>query len=188
MQTTLGYHLVSSFLIRNLDMSDKITIAQALRRIKKLKGQIAEQSTRAQQSVSYVQGKTPAFRFQESMALRATARIEMLDLESKVAVANAKKTVLHDGNKITLANAVRVLQEMKGDIAFLRGLVLRAETVREKEQNWDDDTMKHINRVNEITYLSDLTEHDRDNQVKVLQDRFETLNNTVEEANHTVLV
>jgi len=35
-------------------MSDKVTIAQALRRIKKLKGQIAETSPRSQKGVRLV--------------------------------------------------------------------------------------------------------------------------------------
>jgi hypothetical protein len=170
-------------------MSDKVTIAQALRRIKKLKGQIAEHSTRAQQGVSYVQGKTPAFSFREAVLALNAARSEMLDLESRVAVANAKKTVASsDGTKLTLAHAIRQLQELKGQIAFLRGLNLRSETVREREQNWDDEQMKHITRVNEVTYVSDLSEQDRDREVRLLQDQFETLNNAVEEANHTVLV
>jgi hypothetical protein len=169
-------------------MSDKITIAQALRRIKKLKGQIAESTTRAQQGVSYVQGKAPAFRFGEAMMALTAHREEMLDLESRVAVANAKKTIAVEGGKFTLARAVRELQEMKGQIAFLRSLNLRAETVKEREQTWDDDSMKHINRVTEVTYVSDLSEQDRDDQVSLLQDEFESLNNKVEEANHTVLV
>lgn len=170
-------------------MSDKVTIAQALRRIKKLKGQIAEHTSRAQQGVSYVQGKVPAFRFQEEVLARAYARAEMLDLEARVAIANAKKTVTDTvGNKVVLARAVRQLQELKGEIAFLKGLNLRSETVREREQTWDDDQLKHITRVNEVVYVSDLTEHDRELQVKGLQDAFEVLNNAVEEANHTVLV
>jgi hypothetical protein len=170
-------------------MFDKVTIAQALRRIKKLKGQIAEYSARAQQSVSYVQGKVPAFRFQTAMTQMAEARRELLDLESRVAVANAKKTVTDQfGNKVTLAFAIRQLQELKGQIAFLRGLNLRAETVKEREQSWDDEQSKHIIRINEVTYVSDLTEQARADQIKNLQDEFEMLNNIVEEANHTVLV
>lgn len=170
-------------------MSDKITIAQALRRVKKLKGQIAEHSTRAQQSVSFVQGKAPVFSFHDSVAQLNVARTEMLDLEARVAVANAKKTVSDlNGNKVVLARAVRQLQELKGQIAFLRSLNLRNETVRERETNWDDDQGKHITRVNEMTYVSDLSESDRASAIKSLQDQFETLNNTVEEANHSVLV
>lgn len=170
-------------------MSDKLTIAQALRRIKKLKGQLAEHSARAQQGVSYVQGKAPAFRFQESLLALRAVREEMLDLESRVAVANAKKLVTDAaGNKVTLTRAIRRLQEWKGEIAFLRGLSLRAETVREKETDWDDDQLKHLTRVTEVVYVSDLTEQERDAQVKTFQDAFEVLNNAVEEANHTVLV
>ena len=63
-------------------MSDKITIAQALRRIKKLKGQLAEHTTRAQQGVSYVQGKAPAFRYGEEVLARHAVQAEMLDLRS----------------------------------------------------------------------------------------------------------
>lgn len=170
-------------------MSDKVTIAQALRRIKKLKGTIAEQSTRAQQSVSFVQGKTPAFRFATAVSQLTEARRELLDLEARVAVANAKKTVTNSaGEKVVLALAIRQLQELKGQIAFLRSLNLRSETVREREQNWDDEQMKHITRVNEVVYVSDLSESDRDREIKLLQDQFETLNNVVEEANHSVLV
>lgn len=170
-------------------MSDKVTIAQALRRIKKLKGTIAEQSTRAQQSVSFIQGKVPAFRFATAVSQLNEARRELLDLEARVAVANAKKTVVNSsGDKVVLALAIRQLQELKGQIAFLRSLNLRSETVREREQNWDDEQLKHITRINEVVYVSDLSEADRDREVKLLQDQFETLNNVVEEANHSVLV
>jgi hypothetical protein len=170
-------------------MSDKLIIATALRRIKKLKGQIAEQTLRAYQGVSYVQGKAPAFRFQEAMTALTDARAEMLNLEGRVAIANAKKLITDPlGIKVPLASAIRVLQEIKGQIAFLRGLTLRNETVKEREQTWDDDTCKHINRVSEVVYVSDLSEQDRDTQIKDLQDAFEALNNAVEEANHTTLV
>lgn len=170
-------------------MSDKITIAQALRRVKKLKGQIAEYSTRAQQGVSYLSTKVPAFRFAEAMVALKAARAEMLDLESRVVIANAKKTLtISDGRKVTLALAVRQLQELKGEIAFLRGLTFRSETVREREIEWNDDQMKNLTRFTEVTYQSDLTEQDRAAQIQVLQDAFEDLNNLVEEANHTVMV
>lgn len=170
-------------------MSEKVTIAQALRRIKKLKGQIAEHSTRAQQGVSYVSTKVPAFRFADAVEALRAAREEMLDLESRVAVANAKKTLTtQDGRKVSLARAVRELQELKGEIALLRGLNLRSETVRERETEWNDDQLKNITRFTEVTYQSDLTEQSRDSQIKALQDAFEVLNNAVEEANHTVTV
>jgi hypothetical protein len=169
-------------------MSDKISIAQALRRIKKLKGQIAEHTQRAQQGVSYEQGKVPAFRFQEAVAAVKTAQKELIDLQSRVAIANAKATVADGTETVTHAEAIRRLQEIKGEIVFLKGLVLRNEVVKDRQQEWDDTEMKHLVRVVETTWVSDLSEKDRDTQVKALQDRFETLNNAVEDRNHKVTV
>ncbi len=181
-------------------MSDKITIAQALRRIKKLKGQISEHTQRAQQGVSYDQSKVPAFRFQEAVAAVKAAQKELVDLQSRVAVTNAKATITDGTETITHAEAIRLLQEIKGEIAFLKGLNLRNEVVKDRQQEWDDVEMKHVARVwddvemkyvarvTEVTWVSDLSEKDRDTQVKTLQDRFETLNNTLEDRNHKVAV
>jgi hypothetical protein len=103
-----------------MKMLDKITIAQALRRIKKLKGQIAEHTQRAQASVSYEKDKVPAFSFGEEMLLMKAAQLELVDLQSRVAVANAKATILDGEDVITHAEAIRRLQEIKGEIAFLK--------------------------------------------------------------------
>lgn len=169
-------------------MSDKITIAQALRRIKKLKGQIAEHTQRAQASVSYEKDKVPAFRFQEEVSAVKAAQKELVDLQSRVAVANAKATVADGKETITHAEAIRRLQEIKGEIAFLKSLALKNEVVKNREQVWDDAQSKYLTQVNEVTWVSDLSEKDRDVQVKALQDRFETLNNAVEDRNHKVAV
>lgn len=169
-------------------MSDKNTIAQALRRVKKLKGQVAEHTSRATMGVSYDSTKVPAFRFEAEMVALAGAKEEMVELESRIAVANALNKVKDDSEEITLAKAIRRLQEIKGDIAHLKSLSLRAETVRNKEQEWSDEHLKHITHVTEVTFVSDLTEQLRDAKVKALQNRFEVLNNAVEDANHTVLV
>ena len=169
-------------------MSDKITIAQALRRIKKLKGQIAESTQRAQASVSNEKTKVPAFRFQEQVAVIKAAQTELVDLQSRVAVANAKATVPDGSDTITHAEAIRRLQELKGEIVFLQRLSLRNDTVRTREQEYDDVTSKYVINVIETVWVSDLSEKDRDTQVKTLQDRFEVLNNTLEDRNHKVAV
>lgn len=169
-------------------MSDKMTIAQALRRIKKLKGQIAEHQQRAVAGVSYDVTKVPAFRFQEAADAMLTIQDEVVALEARVAIANATSTVTDGDKEVPMALAIRTLQELKGRIAFLKGLHLRNETVKDRQQEWDDVEMKHVNRVTETTFKSDLSEQDRDRQVRDLQNRFEVLNNTVEDANHTVTV
>lgn len=169
-------------------MSEKLTIAQALRRIKKLKGQIAEHEQRAKAGVSYDVNKVPAFSYGDSVNAMFALQDEVVALEARVAVANAKKSVQDGTNKVSLAQAVRTLQELKGRIAFLKGLHLRNEVVQTRTNDWDDVEMKHINRLVETTFKSDLSEKERDQQVRALQDRFDVLNNAVEEANHTVSV
>lgn len=168
-------------------MSD-MTISQALRKIKNLKGQIAESLDRARCAVSYDITKVPAFPYKVAVDLMFATQDEMVALEARVAKANATSTIKDGEATISLAQAVRTLQELKGRIAFLKGLHLKSETVKERTQDWDDLEMKHIARVTETTFVSDLTEQDRDQQVKAFQRRFEELNNTVENANHQVKV
>jgi hypothetical protein len=169
-------------------MSEKMTIAQALRRIKKLKGHIAEHQSRAQAGVSYVAGKLPAFRFEEEKDAMLSDIEEMVDLEASVAVANANTKIVYDEEEVSLSHAIRQLQETKSFIAFLKGLHLRTETIRDRETEWDDNKMQNVSRVTEVVYTSDLSEQDRDEQVKALQNHFETLNNLVEDANHSTTV
>lgn len=166
----------------------KMTIAQALRRIKKLKGQIAEHTQRAQQNVSYEKDKVPAFRFRGEIAARTLAQDELLDLQARVAVANAKSTVVENGRSLTHAEAVRVLQELKGEIVFLKGLSLRDEVVKSRDQDYDEVKGTYVSRMVETTWVSDYSELERDRQVRALQDRFEELNNTVENHNHKIIV
>jgi hypothetical protein len=167
-------------------MSEKLTIAMALRKIKKLKGQIAEHQQRAVAGVSYEVNKAPAFRYDTEYRAMCDLQGELIELEARVAIANANNTV--PGSALSLAHAIRTLQETKGRIAFLKGLNLRNETVKDRQTEWDDNEMKQITRVTETTWQSDLSEVDRDVMVKVCQDHFEALNNLVEDANHTVLV
>jgi hypothetical protein len=165
-----------------------LTIAQGLRRIKKLKGELAEHTTRAQAGVSYLSTTVPAFRYTEEKALMQACKNEMVDLESRIAIANATVKVKFNGNEVLLARAIRELQEVKGEIAFLKGLNLRTETIREKEQEYDEDREKFVSRYTEKVFLSDLSEKERDQQVKVLMDKFEQLNNVLEDANHSSLI
>jgi len=165
-----------------------MTIAQALRRVKNLKGQIAENEQRAKSGVSYDATKVPAFRYKEAVEAMFAVQDEAVALEARIAIANATNTVLDDEQSLTMASAVRTLQELKGRISFLKGLHLRSETVKDRTNDWDDVEMKHISRVTETTFVSDLTEQVRDQQVKALQSRFEALNNVVENANHQVMV
>lgn len=167
---------------------EKMTIAQALRRVKKIKGQIAEHEQRAKVGCSYEKDKMPAFTFKEAVESMYKLQDEMVGLESRIAVANSQNNVALENNAVSLAYAIRQLQELKGRISFLKGLVIRNEVVKNRTSDWDDQEMKHITRVEEVAYCSDLSEIDRDKQVKELQNLFEELNNKVEDLNHQVMV
>lgn len=169
-------------------MTVDITIAQALRKVKKLKGLVAEHQQRAVAGVSYDVEKVPSFRFEEQTKAMKAAKDEMVDLESRVAVANATSLVMLGTDSMTLAKAIRSMQEIKGEIVFLKGLNLRNETIREREVEWSDTELKSITRYKEVKFVSDLSEQDRDKQIKDLQNRFDDLNNLVETANHKVSV
>lgn len=169
-------------------MSEKMTIAQALRRVRKLKGFICEHRARAVAGVSYLDSKVPAFRFDTEIADMNRAVEEMIDLESRIAVANATATVEDETRPLTLAAAIRTLQEIKGAATFYQSLNLRSGTEKTRESDWDDNESKSIVRTVELVYVSDLSEQARDAKVKELQNRFEQLNNLVEDANHRVLV
>lgn len=167
---------------------ENMTIAQALRKVKQLKGLIAESEQRAKAGVSYNTEKMPAFSYADSVKDMISYQDEMIVLEAKIAVANATNFLTFGDKKISLALAIRTMQEVKGRISFYRSLTLRNEVVKDRSQEWDDVEMKHINRVVETTYRSDLSEKERDAEVKLLQSKFDTINNMVENANHTIFI
>ena len=169
-------------------MSERMTIAQALRRIKKLKGLIAEHSLRVKQGVSYISTEVPAFRFENEMNALLDTSEELIDLESKVAVANAMAMIVDGSSKMTLAKAIRTLQELKSTISLYQSLNLKSGIEKVRTNDWDDALEKSVSRVEELVRVTDLTEQDRDKIVKRMKDRFESLNNSVEDANHASFI
>lgn len=165
-----------------------LTISQALRRIKKLKGSISELQARAKVNVSYDKSKIPVFRYTDDMNSLSACKAELLELEGRVAVANATHVVKYQNKDLTLSTAIRILQEFKDWITFYKNLVLRNQTERDKEESYSEEHNKFITQYKEIVYCSDLSEQERDKKVKEVQDEFETLNNIVESANHQVVL
>lgn len=161
-----------------------LTIAQALRKIKKLKGVISEETARMKSGVSYVKDAEPEFRFASSEGHRLEAQDEMIDLESKVAAANAVTFVELSSGKISLSKAIRQLQELKGDISLYKELVLNNKTVKEREDFYSEELSKYVTSFKEIVHVSVLSEIERDKIVKDLANRFDELNTLVEDANH----
>ncbi len=162
-----------------------LTIAQGLRQKSKLKGQLAELQLRAYSCVAYKATDKPAFSFNETVAKLDLIRDDLTHLETEIAIANAQATVPVSGMTIPLALAVRKLQELKGLIAWYRGLPCRAQ-VDTKEEEWG---FEGSNRVHTYTdWKCDLAEADRAAKVETLQAEFDSLNDSVERVNHATLL
>lgn len=163
--------------------SQTMTISQALRRVKRLKGRYSELSQRATGSVSYEQGKKPVFDFAATRGEMAKVREELVVLEAAIAVGNAEAIVEYAGKHMTLAEAIRRLQEFKTELAWLARLELRSGTEVGREIDYDESIGRNVPRRIETTYISDLSEIDRANEVERLREQFEELNDLVESAN-----
>ncbi len=100
------------------------TISQGLRRVKLLKGQMAEFGSRAAACVSYEESQKPVWVFGETREKLRTTRELLVTLEAAIARANASAIVEIDEKRMTIAEAVRRLQETKAEIAWLQGLRL----------------------------------------------------------------
>lgn len=162
----------------------KMSISQGLRRIKKLKGRMGELNARAAGSVSYEKGKPPAFAFQATRDELVTIREELVTLEASVARANAVTEIECDGKRLTLAEAVRRLQECKAEMTWLASLHLRTGVEQQREHVYDEQSGRSQVVKIDREYVAELTEVERAAELETLRGRFERLNDAVETANH----
>ena len=163
-----------------------MTISQALRRIKVLKGQIAERNARALSAVTYDSLKLPAFKFEDSVREADEFRTELLALETRLTIANAGTMVEFEGKRVCLAGAIRNLQEIKGQIAWFKSLNCRVDAIEEvsvRHADYDEEG-KRFSRLETTRFVCDLPEAKRAKTVARHQAMFDALNDVVESANH----
>jgi hypothetical protein len=165
---------------------NKLTISQALRRVKKLKGKLSELRARGTKSVTFQEGKRPAFSFSSCLEDTQAVRKELIVLETQIAFTNAATTLEWRGELMALAFAIRTLAEYKSEIAWLKSLPVRAEETTE-EETWEYD--EEAKRVKKITrFTCHLTEDTQVNLMDEIQDNFDALNSLVESMNHQTLL
>jgi hypothetical protein len=165
------------------------TISQALRRVKKIKGELKEALERAQGGVTYKKDDPPAFLFGASFEKATALRNELVDLESKIAVINAVTLVDYDGRQMPLAYVVKVLKELKSQIAWvdeLKSFTKAREDTTQEEASYDFETDKRVTK--KVEYKCELPEAKRVELVDRLRARFDTLNNLVENTNHRTAI
>lgn len=165
-----------------------MTISQALRRIKKLKGDLSTHLERAASGVSYKAGKQPAFTWSSSIELAQQARDELIQLETRVALTNAQTRIELEPvgayPSMTLTEATKRLRELKSEIDWHRNSVLSRDhaEMTDEERSFDYDTEKHVTR--QVTWHCDMPAAKKAEAVARLQMKFDRLNDAVESANH----
>lgn len=162
------------------------TISQALRQVKKLKGRLAEATARASSAVSHQMGQEPAFSFNQSLEQANKLRGDLISLVAQIRVTNALTTIEHGGKRLTLTEAVAKLEDLKGEIAWFKGLLVKAqETVNETEWGYGDNGQRAQITV---SWKCHFPEAKRAGEVERLQDIFDRLNDAVERANHATVL
>jgi hypothetical protein len=161
-------------------MSD-LTISQALRNAARLKGKLAEYKTRAAAAVTFKSAEKPAYNFAETVKRIESARLELIAIEARLAVTNAVTKIEFGGKTMTLTYAVKLLQEYKGELAWLKGLVVRsAQSTNEEETVY----VHGVGHIKLIPMTCDLPEASRSDRVDEVQASFDALNDLVEKKNH----
>mgnify|MGYP001558947994 FL=1 len=162
----------------------KMNISQALRRQKKLKGDLKELLSRAAVSVTYDEKQPPAFSFATSLEQADATREELIHIESALRVTNARTKIEWESRSITLSEAVTRLQEMKSRISWLKEILsVEAQTMTEKTSvEWDDLGEKRAKVQKKIK--CDLPETKRVELIEKEQTAFDALNDAVETINH----
>lgn len=172
------------------------TIAQGLRRIKRLKGEHAVFTQRAQQSTQWVDDKKPTFEFNQMVENREKTTEELIRLKAAIARANAITTVEFEDKTWTIQELVFLMAELKDQVTFYNGLHLRQEREDvEKVQRWEYNDGEEYFSVDakdkrklvkeEIVHHSALSERERVEKVDELRRCIDALNDLLESRNHT---
>lgn len=164
------------------------TISAALRRIRKLKGQIAEDRGAAFKMNSWPAGQEPPFRFDVLVGRSDVATQELIKLSAAVAEANAMHAINHDGQEMTLQCAIKTLQELKGQIAWLKSLSCLPHTSQNHEIEQKTGYGQPAAPPRVVQVLCAFTEPMRVEKVRALQDKFDALNDALEARNHEVTI
>lgn len=185
-------------------MARQLSIAQGLREVKKLKGELGKQKGRVQNALVYVKGEEPPFAFTEAMEKLNAARRSLIKISTEIAVSNAVTAIAvgsDQTNKITIAQALREMAEIKDEISWHKGffnLQKEKETKTEREvatgevelisQGPNRQIQRPIKKIVEITTISNITIAESAARIEELQERFEKINIAVEQANHSTQI
>ena len=172
---------------------EKMRLSEALRARKQLKSKLKKYSERFVKNVSYISDKEPEFSFTDDLELYRQTTAELVQLEAKIAKANALRTVNVPDNwlerifrdQISLAEAIRWCSEIKSEITLINSLYLKSGSEKSKESVWDDNINKAVYREVETIWVSKMTEKQKDETISLLEEMFSSMDRVIERVNNS---
>lgn len=169
---------------------DQMNITGALRKIARIKGMISEIDAQVRASACCEDDKPPAFELAELLPRRSRLVDEIVNLKSRLALANCK-TFTYKGSTYTGTEARRRLDELTAFIALMSALPIRdrvRDVVKERVTEWDDIQEKNITRTVEKVWVSAMSKRDLSKLVEESRAQFDELNFALETFNHMTLL
>ena len=169
------------------------TLANAQREIAQLKGRIAEHERRAALGLEKREGDethtASPFIFSEERTAVAVTREALIRLESARTVANARNTIVFEGRKMPLTEAIYRLAELRATLKWTKDLRIVEQKSYRNVQTGENDEYGHPKYTQKLMSISShLSEKDRTAEVDGLQRRIDELNRALETANGRVRI
>ena len=164
--------------------TNTITIAKALREIKKLKGRISDLDARIVDAVSWRKDRQGEFDFNKLIDERAEFVTQLIGLKAARDRANAVNELTFKDARISIAQAIAQMSELKGEVKLITVLQIRRGS--EEEHRSFDRSGEPTFRT--IVWESALTEQAKLQQLDDLREQIDELNDRLEEANHSVRI
>jgi hypothetical protein len=181
-----------------------MTIGQALRKIKNIKGEIKIAENLALANIVYLENERPKATFSSEWQRRGSLVDQLIKLQATIAESNALTQLeITPGVLVSRACLLRMLEEIKGTLAIYEKVptsrVLFPEhsntriLTKEVHEDIFDAQGKYtgqrvIEKEYTQTHICELTSEELRENIRQLKNSFERLNNLLEESNHKTVI
>src|SRR5271157_5818737 len=159
----------------------KMTVSQGLRAIADLKGKLAKHQKHAEESILFYKHAQPAFDFKTEIQEAEVVRNNMLRFQTAIAVSNATTKVDWKGKKVLVAWAIRHLEELKSEKAFIDSLTVAPQHETQEEHHRNGYVNGQLTQIDDpYTKICALPEAEQFKRSQMLQEAFNCLNDVIE--------
>ncbi len=163
----------------------RMTVSQGLRAVSDLKGKLASHRAHAQGSSVYYENQKPAFDFKAELEGVEKTRVDLLRIQTAIAVANATTSIEWKGKTVLVAWAIRYLEELKGEIAWVDALPSAPQSKNQEESHHNRMVNGQYTVVPEVRVrICELPQAEQFKRSQQLKEEFNRLNDIVETSNH----